>query len=150
MKAALLDINILTALLWPTHEHHEVAHRWFAGRAGTPWATCALTQLGLVRIVSNPAFSRDALSPMEALALLGENLAHPDHEFWSVSLQVPPAVKGIETRLQGYKQLTDAYLLALAHRRKGVLATFDRGLVRLAGDEFSSSVEIVPTRLSRR
>jgi hypothetical protein len=146
VKAALLDINILTALLWPTHEHHDVAHRWFGGRGDAPWATCSLTQLGFVRIVSNPAFSRDALSPMEALALLGENLAHPAHEFWPDCLQVPPAVKGMEARLQGYKQLTDATLLALAHRRKGVLATFDRGLRTLAGDEFSASVEIVPTR----
>lgn len=146
MKAALLDLNILTALLWPTHEHHEVAHRWFRGRADAPWATCSLTQLGFVRIISNPAFSRDALSPMEALALLGENLAHPAHEFWTDNLQVPQAVKGMEGRLRGCKQLTDAYLLAVAHRRKGVLATFDRGLRTLAGEEFSGSVEIVPTR----
>ena len=146
MKAALLDLNILTALRWPPHEHHDVAHRWFGGRAGAPWATCSLTQLGFVRIASNPAFSRDALSPMEALALLSENLAHPAHEFWTDSLQVRPAVKGLEARLQGYKQLTDAYLLALAHRRKAVFATFDRGLRTLAGDEFSSALEIVPTR----
>jgi hypothetical protein len=105
-----------------------------------------LTQLGFVRIVSNPAFSRDALSPVEALVLLGENLAHPTHEFWTDSLQIPSAVKGMEAALQGYKQLTDAYLLALAHRRKGVLATFDRGLRMLAGDEFAGAVEIVPSR----
>jgi uncharacterized protein len=146
VKAALLDINILTALLWPTHEHHDVAHRWFSRRVDAPWATCSLTQLGFVRIVSNPAFSRDALSSIEALALLGENLAHPAHEFWTDSLQVPAAVKGMEARLQGHKQLTDAYLLLLAHRRKGVLATFDRGLRALAGEEFGGSVEIVPTR----
>lgn len=146
MKAALLDINILTALLWPTHEHHDVAHRWFAGRADAPWATCSLTQLGFVRIVSNPAFSRDALSPTDALALLRDNFAHPAHEFWIDDVQVPAAVKAMNARAQGYKQLTDAYLLALAHRRKGVLATFDRGLRSLAGNEFSASVEIVPTR----
>jgi predicted nucleic acid-binding protein len=52
----------------------------------------------------------------------------------------------MEARLQGDGQLTDAYLLALAHRRKGVLAAFDRGLRTLAGDEFGASVEIVPTR----
>ena len=142
MKSALLDIN----LLWPTHEHHDAAHRWFGGRADALWATCSLTQLGFVRIVSNPAFSRDALSPIEALALLGENLAHPGHEFWTDSVQVPAGVKGLEARLQGYKQLTDAYLLSLAYRRKGLLTTFDRGPRTLAGDEFSGSVEIVPTR----
>jgi toxin-antitoxin system PIN domain toxin len=146
VKAALLDIDILTALLWPTHEHHETAHRWFGARADAPWATCSLTQLGFVRIVSNPAFSRDALSPVEALALLGENLAHPAHEFWTESLQVPLAVQAMGDRLQGYKQLTDAYLLALARRRKGVLATFDRGLRTLAGDALLGSLEIVPTR----
>jgi toxin-antitoxin system PIN domain toxin len=146
VKAALLDINILTALLWPTHEHHDVAHRWFGSRADAPWATCPLTQLGFVRIVSNPAFSRDALSPTEALALLGGNLAHPAHEFWTDSLEIRVAVKGLEARLQGCGQLADAYLLALAHRRKGVLATFDRGMRTLAAEEFSASLEIVPTR----
>ena len=146
MKVALLDINILTALLWPAHEHHEIAHRWFADRGDARWATCPLTQLGFVRVVSNPAFSRDALSPADALALLGENLAHPGHEFWSDSLQVPTAVKDSEARLQGHKQLTDAYLLALAHRQKAVLATFDRGLRTLLGDRFTGSLEIVQTR----
>lgn len=146
MKAALLDINILTALLWPAHEHHEAAHRWFAARGEARWATCSLTQLGFVRIVSNPAFSRDALSPLEGLALLGENVTHPGHEFWTASLQVPAAVGGIAARLQGHKQIADAYLLVLAQRRKGVLATFDRGLRVLAGEEFSASVEIVPSR----
>jgi toxin-antitoxin system PIN domain toxin len=146
VKVALLDINILTALLWPTHEHHEAAHRWFGSRAGAPWATCALTQLGFVRIVSSPAFSPDALSPIDALALLGTNLGHPAHEFWTDSVPIPTAVRQLEARLQGYRQLTDAYLLALAHRRKAVLATFDRGLRTLAANELSGSVEIVPTR----
>ena len=146
MKPALLDINILTALLWPTHEHHQAAHRWFARRADAPRATCSLTQLGFVRIVSNPAFSRDALSPVEALALLDENLAHTAHQFWAENLQLLPAVKGIEARLQGHRQLTDAYLLALAHRRHGVLATFERGLRALAGSALGGAVEVVPTR----
>jgi toxin-antitoxin system PIN domain toxin len=146
VRAALLDLNILTALLWPAHEHHEVAHRWFGSRAGARWATCSLTQLGFVRIVSNPAFSGDALSPVEALALLAENLTHPRHEFWSDDIEVPAAVKGMEAVLQGYRQLTDAYLLALALRHKGVLATFDRGLRSLAGDAFAGALEVVATR----
>ena len=59
---------------------------------------------------------------------------------------MPAAVRGMEPGLHGYRQLTDAYLLALAGRRKGVLATFDRGLRTLAGDTFDSALEIVPTR----
>ena len=146
MKTALLDLNILTALLWPAHEHHDVAHRWFGNRAHARWATCSLTQLGFVRIVSNPAFSRDALSPAKAVALLAENLTHPGHQFWTESLHVPAAMKGMDASLQGYRQLTDAYLLALANRRKGVLATFDRGVRTLAGKTFDSALEIIPTR----
>ena len=146
MKTALLDVNVLTALLWPTHEHHDAAHRWFAAREGERWATCALTQLGVVRIVSNPAFSRDALSSVEAVELLADNLTHERHEFWVESLQVPSAVKAVESSLQGYRQLTDAYLLALAHRRRGSLATFDRGLRTLAGTDFANALEVVPTR----
>lgn len=146
MKAALLDLNILTALLWPAHEHHEAAHRWFAARGGAQWATCSLTQLGFVRIVSNPVFSRDALSPVEALGLLADNLTHASHEFWTEALQLPSAVKAMESSIQGYRQLTDAYLLALAHRRKGVLASFDRGLRTLAGGDLAGALELVPTR----
>lgn len=146
MKTALLDLNILTALLWPAHEHHDAAHRWFHARANARWATCALTQLGFVRIVSNPAFSRDALSPSGGVALLAANLSHATHEFWPEHLQVPAAVKGMEPALKGHRQLMNAYLLALAIRRKGLLATFDRGLRSLAGEAFDSALEIVPTR----
>jgi hypothetical protein len=146
LKTALLDLNILTALLWPAHEHHGAAHRWFRARGKAGWATCPLTQLGFVRIVSNPAFSRDALSPVEAIALLDENLSHPGHEFWPDNLQLAAGVKQLQAGLHGYRQITDAYLLALASRRKSILATFDRGLKMLAGDTFVSALEIVATR----
>jgi len=146
VKTALLDVNILTALLWPAHEHHARAHRWFGHRGDAGWATCSLTQLGFVRIVSNPAFSTDALSPAGAVELLAANLSHGAHEFWTENLPVPAALKGMETGLQGYKQLTDAYLLALASRRSGVLATFDRGLRDLAGATFEPALEVVPAR----
>ena len=99
-----------------------------------------------MRIVSNPAFSRDALSPQEAVALLAENLSHHGHQFWAASLQVPAAIRGLEAALQGHQQFTDAYLLAVAKHRKGVLATFDRGLRMLAGRSSEAALEIVPTR----
>lgn len=146
MTTALLDLNILAALLWPAHEHHAAAHRWFGARSNARWATCPLTQLGFVRLVSAPAFSRDALSPASAVSLLARNLAHPNHEFWTEGLQVPAAVKDVEARLQGHRQVTDAYLLALANQHKGVLATFDRGIRTLAGDAFGAAIEVVSTR----
>jgi hypothetical protein len=146
VKTALLDLNILTALFWPAHEHHSAAHTWFSSRSKARWATCPLTQLGFLRLVTNPAFSRDALSPPEAIGLLAQNLAHANHEFWSEGLQVPSAIRGLEPRLHGYRQLTDAYLLALAKQHKGVLATFDRGLRALAAETFELALEVVATR----
>lgn len=147
MKTALLDLNILTALLWPAHEHHEAAHRWFGARGKGRWATCALTELGLVRLVSNPSFSRDALSPPDALLLLSSNLTHPNHEFWVEDLSVTEALKAVPRKLQGHKQITDAYILALASHHHGVLATFDRGIETLAAGWGTSAIELVTTRV---
>jgi toxin-antitoxin system PIN domain toxin len=141
LAPVLLDINVLTALLWPAHEHHEAAHRWFGALGRTPWATCPITQLGFMRLVSNPAFSRDALTPAAAAALLADNLAHHAHQFWPDHLPAPAAVK--ERVPQGYRQFTDAYLIALAARRKGVFATFDRGAARLGAN--AKWVEVVAT-----
>lgn len=56
MTAILLDTNVLLALAWPNHQHHGTAQRWFKREAPRGWATCALTQLGFVRLSSNPAY----------------------------------------------------------------------------------------------
>lgn len=141
MKTALLDVNVLIALLWPAHEHHEAAHRWFGARAHGGWATCPLTELGFVRLVSNPAFSRDALEPRQATTLLAENLDHARHEFWSDNLGAPAALSLFAVPFQSHRQVTDGYLIALAKRHKGTLATFDRGLRALAGEALHAHVE---------
>jgi toxin-antitoxin system PIN domain toxin len=146
VKTALLDVNVLTAVAWPAHEHHHAAHRWFVDGGVTAWATCSLTQLGFVRILSNPAISRDTLTPSDAVELLARNLTRNGHQFWSDELEVPAALRGLEARLQGHGQVTDAYLLALAHKNKGVLVTFDRGALALAGDRFPGAVQVLPTR----
>ena len=146
MSTALLDVNVLIALLWPTHEHYDDAHAWFVARRGSArWATCPLTELAFVRIVSNPSFSADAPAPAEALSLLERNLAHPGHDFWADDVGLVDAVGPLAGRLQGHRQLADAYLLALATRRRGVLATFDGGLRALALGERSRALELVPT-----
>ncbi len=145
MSTALLDVNVLIALLWPAHEHHEAAHRWFAGRGREGWATCPLTEMAFVRIVSNPAFSTDALAPTEALSLLARNLTHPAHSFWPDDVGLIEAIGSSAPRLQGHRQLTDAYLLGLASRRRGELASFDAGLRGLAGDDRASVLHLVPT-----
>ena len=144
MKAVLLDVNVLIALVWPAHEHHNAAHRWFRLRGAARWATCPLTELGLVRITSNPSFSPDALSVSDAVLLLERNLGHSGHQFWPDDLPLASALSGAGSAMKGHGQLTDAYLLALAARRHGTLATFDAGLRSLVPDPRSSALEIVP------
>ena len=122
----------MIALAWPAHEHHDSALEWFLHRGRSKWATCPITQLGFVRILSNPAFSPDALTVKAAVELLRKNVGQTDHEFWPDSLPVQRALIPHIRDAFGYRQTTDAYLLALAARRKGKLATFDRGLLELA------------------
>jgi predicted nucleic acid-binding protein len=93
----------------------------------------------------NPAFSREALSLKNALALLAQAVADDRHEFWGMRQPVARAIHGLESRFQGYRQLTDGYLLSLAKQQKGVLATFDSGVQSLGLTDFSSWLEIVPT-----
>lgn len=146
MRTALLDVNVLIALLWPAHEHFDAAHDWFATRAGRArWATCPLTQLAFVRIVSNPAFSPDALAPAEALGLLERNLVHPAHQFWPDDVSLVESVGPLGSRLQGHRQLSDVYLLGLALKHRGKLASFDGGLRGLAAGDRAAGLELVPT-----
>lgn len=131
MTAVLLDVNVLIALLWPPHEGHRRAQSWFAQNANSGWATCPFTQAAFVRIVSNPAFSKDAVSPAEAVNLLAANVRHRAHQFWGDEIDFVTAVWPFLARLNGHQQVTDSYLLGLARYKKGKLGTMDRTLTEL-------------------
>jgi uncharacterized protein len=127
----LLDVNVFIAMAWPTHRAHEKVQEWLARHARDGWATCPLTQTGFVRILSNPAFSPNALTPAHALALLQANLGHPAHRFWANDITFIKALELLNPRLAGHQQTADAYLLGLAIHRKGTLATMDRAVLAL-------------------
>ncbi len=131
MSGFLLDVNVLIALLWPAHESYERVQQWFRAHERAGWATCPLTQAAFVRIVSNPAFSPDAVRPQEAADLLAANLRHPSHQFWADAISFADAVHPFGTRLLGHRQVTDAYLLGLALHRQAKVATFDRSMIAL-------------------
>jgi len=139
----LLDVNVLIALLWPPHEAHARAQRWFAHNADQGWATCALTQAGFVRIVSNPAFSRRAVTPGDALEVLRGSLQHPAHQFWTEDIGVNEAVTQFGRRLLGHQQITDAYLLGLAIHKKGRLVTLDASLPSLLPEQSAAKTRLV-------
>lgn len=139
---ALLDVNVLVALAWPNHVHHVAAHEWFRQHRVDGWATCPVTQSGFVRVSSNQRMIPGAKSPAEAIGVLREMTHLEHHVFWTddVSLVESPWVAG--GRLAGYRQVTDAHLLALALTRGGRLATFDGGVRQLV-PEGADSNEVV-------
>lgn len=146
MSVFLLDTNVMIALLWARHEHHAAAQRWFQSSGKRAWATCAVTELAFVRILSNPAFSPEAVRPAQAAAVLQASLAHPGHRFWIDRWGAGALLQPFKDHLQGHRQVTDAYVLGLALRREGRLATFDRGVESLVPEpRLARLVERVPT-----
>lgn len=121
---ALLDVNVLIALLDAGHINHQRAREWLAGRGPAGWASCPITQNGCVRIMSQPSYPQ----PLPAAAVI-ERLAEatdaPQHAFWpdDISLLDPRTVR--RPHVLGPRQVTDIYLLALAVRHGGTFVTFD-------------------------
>jgi len=130
---ALLDVSVLVALLDAAHVHHPDAWRWLERELAHGWASCPLTQNGCVRVMSSPAYP-GARAPAEVAARLAEATADPSHAFWPADLSLLSGDVLRWDRILGHRQITDAYLLALAVRHGGRFVTLDRrvrpGLVR--------------------
>jgi toxin-antitoxin system PIN domain toxin len=125
---ALLDVNVLVALFDPDHAHHEPAHRWFADQRLIGWATCPLTENGLLRVLSHPAYPRAAERPEPVLDRLRTFCGSGGHQFWPDEVSLRDAGLFAAGAPLGHRQVTDLYLLGLAVRRKGCLGTFDRAI----------------------
>ncbi len=132
MNVWLLDVNVLVARFWETHIFHLKVRAWMIKHEQDVWATWPITLAGLVRTISNPAFSRDSPRAADAVHWLAESLRDdPHHQFWADDLPVATACNYAAPQLSGFKQLTDAYLLGLAIHRKGRLLTLDRRLLAI-------------------
>ena len=126
---ALLDVNVLIALLDRDHEHHGVARLWLEDNMAYGWATCAITQNGCLRIMSQPGYPHSL--PVASVAeLLTDITVTEHHEFWpdAASLLTPGAIDW--DQVKGHKQITDLYLLALAAKNDGRFATFDERVAK--------------------
>ncbi|MDQ8205638.1 TA system VapC family ribonuclease toxin [Pelagicoccus sp. SDUM812003] len=126
MSRYLLDVNVLLALFDPTHLHHEQCHDWVSRQGSFAWASCPLTENGFARVISNPKYPNIETTPQEALSSLNQFAQSSNHSFWpdSISLRKHDVTKF------GPKQLTDTYLVQLASKNDGKLATLDRRLKR--------------------
>ncbi|HRC85128.1 MAG TPA: PIN domain-containing protein [Thermoanaerobaculia bacterium] len=134
---ALLDLNVLIALAWPNHVHHEPALAWFRRHQGAGWATCPATEAGFVRVSSNRQVMPAARTPAEAIQLLRRIRALPGHEFWADDISLATSEWVDPLRLIGHRQVSDAHLLALALKNGGRLATLDRGIRQLVPPGYS-------------
>jgi len=124
---ALFDLNLLIAMLDEEHVHHARAQQWWAGNREHGWASCPLTENGFVRVLSQPRYSRPILAA-EALELLAAQVADTDHAFWADDISLIDRLRFDPAHILGPKQLTDIYLLALAMKNGGRLATLDRAI----------------------
>jgi toxin-antitoxin system PIN domain toxin len=130
-RVHLLDVNVLVALFDPGHIHHDTAHDWFASVGSAAWATCPLTENGFVRVLSNPAYPGRRTTAADAAGRLAQLTGRPGHTFWEDGVSILDPTRFVVGAWTGYREITDAYLLALAVSRSGALATLDGG-IRLA------------------
>jgi uncharacterized protein len=127
VSRALLDINVLLALLDRDHVDHTLARDWLRDEITAGWASCAITQNGFVRVISQPRYP-SPVSPLEAITLLEHACSTSHHAFWPCDVSLLDQRVIDRSRLHGPRQVTDAYLLALAAAHDGRFVTFDRSL----------------------
>lgn len=121
---ALLDVNILIALIDPAHKFHRTAKAWALAHALAGWASCPLTQNGCIRIISQPSYPQP-VPPQQAIEILQALCQSPRHHFWPDDLSLLDAARFEHSKIHGHRQLTDLYLLALAVQHQGCFVSLD-------------------------
>jgi toxin-antitoxin system PIN domain toxin len=139
----LLDVNVLIALIDPLHVQHDRAHDWFAAQGKHAWATCPLTENGVLRIVGHARYPNSPGTPAAVAELVAILCALGGHEFWPYDVTLFDSQRVDSTRLLDSGQVTDSYLLALAVAHGGQLATFDRHLVTDAVIDGSKALHLI-------
>lgn len=128
MKRCLLDVNVLIALVDPAHIQHDDAHEWFGRTGRKSFATCPITENGLLRIVGHPKYPNSPGPPSAVSSALVALRALPGHAFWPDSISLADISVVDASLLSSHARVTDIYLLALARANHGMLATLDHKL----------------------
>lgn len=129
--SCLLDVSVLMAVLWETHDENPRASAWLD--RVDEFCTCPLTQLGFARVSAHPHLGY-GVSVEHAFTTLRRLLADPRHRFISDDLSATD--RALHTELmRGPQQITDRYLTALARQHGLMLATLDEPLARAFADE---------------
>ncbi|WP_323039045.1 TA system VapC family ribonuclease toxin [Gemmobacter sp.] len=142
----LLDVNVLIALIDPGHVAHDAAHDWFATTGRGAWATCPITENGVLRILGNPKYPNSPGSPAQVAGILHRLRDLPGHDFWAEDFSLIAAPQVDAARILTSGQVTDTYLLALAQMHGGQLATFDRRLTPDAVTGGKAALHLITAR----
>lgn len=124
---ALLDVNVLVALLDENHTQNANASAWFADNVDSGWASCPLTQNGCIRIIAQPGYP-NAIGLTDALSRLQRAVSTPYHRFIPDDISLLDDAVVDRRHLLGHRQLTDVYLLALANAHDARLVTLDKSV----------------------
>lgn len=144
MTRFLLDVNVLIALIDATHVQHDRAHDWFGKRGKRAWATCPLTENGVLRIVGSTRYPNSPGTPAAAAEILAVLCSIGGHEFWPDDISLLDGKRADSGRLLSSAQVTDTYLLALAAAHQGQLATFDQHLISAAVVHGAEALFVIP------
>ncbi len=123
----LFDVNVLVAIADPEHVFHPSIHRWTATQVYRTWATCPITENGMIGVMSQQSYHGSRITAPEAIETLRAMKAPQTwkHEFWPDSFSITESAMVLSGRIAGPKQLTDVYLAGLAKKNGGRLVTFD-------------------------
>ncbi|WP_274626323.1 TA system VapC family ribonuclease toxin [Arvimicrobium flavum] len=139
----LLDVNVLIALIDPLHVAHDISHAWFEQKGHKAWATCPITENGVIRIVGSSRYQNSPGSPAAVAAMVRQLRSLPGHAFWSDDISLIDYDALDTDRILLSSQVTDTYLLALAQSNGGQLATLDRRLLTTALSDGSASLHMI-------
>jgi toxin-antitoxin system PIN domain toxin len=141
----LLDVNVLIALIDPAHISHDAAHHWFENRRKLAWATCPMTENGVIRIVGHPKYPGAPSSPAAVATIIVQLRRLAGHVFWPDDISLVGETKIDTAKILTSGQVTDTYLLAMAALHGGRLATFDRRLAVNAVKGGQAALHLIET-----
>ena len=124
---ALLDVNALIALFDVDHAHHARAKLWLDANIQFGWATCPITQNGMIRIMSQRSYPR-ASTTYDMTQRLREATAAPTHTFICDDISFTDALRVNADGVLTAANTTYIYLLALAVSHNARFVTFDHGV----------------------
>jgi uncharacterized protein len=122
----LVDVGVWLAAIWGRHARHPIARQWFDGQSDD-LILCRVTQMSVLRLVSNPAImGDDAITRSEAWRII-DQLSSDNRVLWAEEPDHLEAVfRAISARNDtSHKLWTDDYLAAFAQASGASLATLD-------------------------